>query len=130
MSDALLNLDGVQFDRIRKVIDPKFRALADELDVAYYSHWKHGLSYDFYGRDPITSGADPKVVFDRLSALIWNKHEEALLAANAGLAEPYPEDKINPIETDGRRKSEIIAENISALEAIGFEFDNRLKRRV
>jgi len=118
MSDALLNLDGVQFARARKSVDAQYRALADALEVAYYQHWKFGKPYDHDGWDPVTfpDQGEPKAVFDMLHGAIWTEHSAAVIDANAALAEPYPEDKINPIESDGRRRKDILAERLRALE--------------
>jgi len=112
MSDAVLNLDGVQFARIREKIDPFYRALADNLEEAYYHHWKLGRSFDWNGYDPIADPklGEPKAVFDALHGAIWTQHEAALIEANAADADPYPEDKINPLQDDGRRRAEVLAE--------------------
>lgn len=116
MSDAPLNLDGVQFALARREVDPQFRALVDQLDIAYYQNWKTGKPFDFHGFDPISNPAqgDPKEVFDKLHGDIWAQHAAALIEMNDKLGGPYSVDKIDPVQGDGRRKSAALTDRIAS----------------
>lgn len=116
MSDATLNLDGVQFERVRKLVDVKYRALADELEVAYYGNWKRSVSYSFQGRDAVAEGLRPKTLFDSLHINLWLQHERELIAVNERLAlnEQYDRDRIDPVDVDGNRRSETLDARLAA----------------
>ena len=109
------NFNGVQFETLRRKIDPPFIGLVRELDIAYYGHWRQGVSYDFHGRDPIAEGLKPRALFDQLHGNIWNEHTKALIQANIDAGFPYPEDKINPIEDEkaGTRKLDAVTAQLS-----------------
>lgn len=98
------NLTGVQFESVRRKVDAGFLALVKELEVAYYQNWKLGLSYSFYGRDPIKEGIDPKALFDALHGNIWNEHSKAIIQQNEADGRPYPAEKVNPVDAQGISK--------------------------
>jgi len=73
------NLDGIQFEELRKRIDPRFNALHDQLSDCYYNFWEKGLSKPFSvgGRmwDVKPTVAESKVLFDKLHALIFHRRD-------------------------------------------------------
>ena len=65
------NYENIRFEDIRKVVDPKYNKLADELSEAYYNFWKKGLSHPWRGYDVLDSPEKSKEQFDKLHGLIW-----------------------------------------------------------
>lgn len=96
----------IQFYRARIGVDPKFLALVAELEVAYYGHWRHGVSHPWRGHDiePKTTAVEAKALFDRLHGAIWTAHTIAVAEANDALPENdrYPAEKIDPERDDDR----------------------------
>lgn len=108
------NLDGTQFESLRKAIDGKFNALHDSLEDAYYNHWKKGLSKAWHGFDVQADSADSKALFDSLHGALWNEHEAALIAENERQGHPYDADKLNPVGRSGQHRAAEVAARISA----------------
>lgn len=65
------NYKNIRFEDIRRVIDPKYNKLADDLSEAYYNFWKKGLSHPWMGYDVLDSPQKSKEQFDKLHGLIW-----------------------------------------------------------
>ena len=99
------NLNGVQLERVRKRIDPVFNALHDELEEAYYKHWKLGISKPFYGYDYV-AGEDNKLKFDQLHGYLWAVYAVARHRENLELPENerYAEHKYNVAQRDKWRR--------------------------
>lgn len=68
------NYDKIQFEKYRRVVDPKFNQLHDKLTNCYYSYWKKGLSKPFQGYDKQSNLKDSKILFDKLHGLIFEHH--------------------------------------------------------
>ena len=79
------NYERTQFADIRKKIDPHINEINDELEVAYYNHWKLGLPYNFYGYNVLSSVEESKAQFDRIHGLLFSLHEELLREINKAL---------------------------------------------
>jgi|LSQX01.1.fsa_nt_gb hypothetical protein len=81
------NYDKVQFEGVRKVVDPQINNLHDELSTCYYTYWKHGQSR------PFTVGAktwdvqatpeDSLMLFQKLQIAIHHTHTIKLDEENA-----------------------------------------------
>lgn len=73
------NYDRIEFEAVRKTVDPGFAVLHDELSKAYYEGTPYG-----------TYGVLDKDTFDQLHALVEEERQLALEAENAGLDKPDP----------------------------------------
>lgn len=69
------NFDGIQFETLRKQIDPKFNDVHDELSAAFYN-----------GKPFRTFGVLDKATFDKLHGLIFALRDVAFHQAN--IAQP------------------------------------------
>jgi len=78
MEHAVRNYDGIQFEKYRRKVDPKFIALHDELQDCYYDYWKKGLSRPFQEYDVQATPKESKVLFDKLHGLIAHLHTVAI----------------------------------------------------
>jgi hypothetical protein len=72
------NFEGVELESLRKVVDPKFNNLHDELTDCYYNFWKKGLSKKFQVYDVQSTPEESKRLFDKLHGLIFHQREVAL----------------------------------------------------
>ena len=105
MAAPLDNRGKCQFFGIRfgpEGLDDKFRAIADELEVAYYQFWRQGLSKPFLGFDVRANPAQSKTQFDLLHGLIWNLHLMVFHQLNLErpVAERAPVDKYDTTFND------------------------------
>lgn len=84
------NYDGIQYEDLRKIIDPKFNQVHDALSQAYYEEkefsWK-GTDY----------GTLDKETFDKLHGLIFLKRDVDFHEENLKQPEPYSEEEYNDI---------------------------------
>jgi len=110
------NFEGIQFEKLRKVIDHKYNAVHDELSDCYYN------------KKPFrTYGILTKEQFDKLHGLIFLEREVDFHEEN--LKQPakdkIPEAEYNDdIDRDGKvigKKNEQAAARIAALKAEGIE---------
>ena len=74
------DLDGVQFEKYRKVVDPTYTTLHDSLTDAYYNYWAKGVKKAWQKYNSLVTTKDSKIQFDKLHALIWAEHLVALKA--------------------------------------------------
>ncbi len=81
------NYDGIEYEAYRRVIDPKFNELHDELCVCYYDYWKKGNSKPFQGYDVGKDEKESKEIFDKLHGLIAHEHALALKSYHDALPE-------------------------------------------
>jgi hypothetical protein len=112
------NWSGIQFEKLRKKIDPKFNNVHDELSDCYYN------------KKPFrTFGILTKDQFDKLHGLIFLKREVEFHQENLKQA---PEDKINEDEYRFLRdekgaivedRLETTQNKIAQLKAVGFELE-------
>lgn len=112
-----LQLDGVEFAELRKVVDQKFADLHDSLEEAYYGQrdssgrftpgtgWKDGVSVPWNGFDKGNTPAASKEIFDRLHGQLFHEHHLALIDENTKQGERYSADKIDPVDEQGARRS-------------------------
>ncbi len=142
------NYRNVVFEGLRTQVEPRFTALHDKLENAYYGTpqldsrgeltaraqdgWKHGVSH------PITIGSktfdvqanprESKLLFDKLHGLIFHKLQLAMIAQNEANPEKIPLDRLDPPELDrvtlqptGRRDSDISRDVIATLASEGLD---------
>lgn len=95
----------IQFDSLRKDIDPPFKTLVAELDVAYYQFWKKGLSRPWHGFDVQATPELSHALFDKLHGAVWNAHAIAMKAENEKRGFPYEDDKIDIPDESGAKTS-------------------------
>lgn len=76
------NFSGIQYEKLRLVVDQKFNVVHDELSDCYYN-----------GKPFRTFGVLDKVTFDKLHGLIFALREVALEAENNAAT---VEDKVLP----------------------------------
>jgi hypothetical protein len=106
------NFDGVQFDKLRKVIDAKFNALHDELSDCYYNN-----------KPFRTFGTLTKAQFDKLHGLLFWIRDVKFHEANfaQAITNRIPEEKYNDILDDAgnviNKKSTIAASLITDLKS-------------
>lgn len=74
------NYDGIQFEVLRRAVDPKFNEVHDALTAAY----RQGKPFSWRGRD---FGVLDKVAFDKLHGLIFHLRDVAFHEANLALPE-------------------------------------------
>jgi hypothetical protein len=91
------NYTDIEHQKVRQHIDPHITKLHDELEIAYYKHWKFGISHDFYGYNVLPTIEECKDQFDRLHGLLFCLHKELLREQNVALdaSEQYEELKQN-----------------------------------
>ncbi len=80
------NFDGIQFEKIRRVVDPDFNTVHDELSAAYY------------GKKPFRDyGVLDKATFDKLHALVFFERDIEFHDYNLTLdaKEQAPAEKYN-----------------------------------
>src|SRR3990167_2706054 len=101
----------IQFDSLRKDIDPPFLAAANELSDAYYKFWKRGESSPWQGFDVRATLELSKALFDKLHGALWNAHALAIHDANVARGFPYDTEKTDPLDdrTSVRRSVQIKA---------------------
>lgn len=99
-----LQLDGVQFESVRKAVDQKYADFHDALSDAYYNYWKKGLSKPVGAFDKAANPAASKTLFDQLHAAAFWLHEIALVDTNTAMGDVYPSESINPVD-DGTGKA-------------------------
>lgn len=112
----------IQFESLRKDIDPPFLALIETLNVAYYQFWKNGRSSPWHGFDVQATPELSKALFDRLHGAIWGAHELAIRDENERRGFPYPVDKVDPLDEAGLiRRSAQLKTRLRALRATGVD---------
>lgn len=114
------NFDNIQYESYRRVVDPKFIEMADELSDCYYNFWKHGQSKPFNGGtktyDVQPTVEESKQLFNELHGLIWNLHEKAL------------EDHHNSVDADKKdAKFSAMIERMTEKRALRLQIINELK---
>jgi len=118
VTPAESNYVGIPDEAIRRVVDPPFVALAASLDVAYYQHWKRGLSHPWHGYDVQPTPEESKAQFDKLNGLIWHEYAVALDDADQlqDVEDRIP-DRRKVGDADGRTKRQV-AEDWMAKEGL------------
>ena len=110
------NFNGVQFEELRKEIDPKYNMVHDELSDCYYDK-KPFRNY----------GVLTKEQFDKLHSLIFQKREVEFHDENLKRPEKYDETKYNDItDKDGNvigKKVDKAQEKIQELKNEGIELE-------
>ena len=110
------NFNGVQFEELRKEIDPKYNTVHDELSDCYYDK-KPFRNY----------GVLTKEQFDKLHSLIFQKREVEFHDENLKRPEKYDEAKYNDIkDKDGNvigKKVDKAQEKIQELKNEGIELE-------
>ena len=110
------NFDGIQFEKLRKEIDPKFNTIHDELSDCYYN-----------GKSFKTFGILTKEKFDKLHSLIFlwydvTFHTENLKQLPKDIISPALYDEIkNEIGTVVITKSGMAITKINELKSQGFD---------
>lgn len=106
------NMDGIQHEALRKKLDDLFYRLSDELDDAYYNHWRHGNSHDWLGLD-LSDRGNPKAAFDVVHGAFWHIynivfHEVAQLDPDGPLETEYNAKEVDPGAPDVIRDEDIL----------------------
>lgn len=108
------NLDGVQFEEVRKIIDPLYKAVHDELSTAYYNQTAFR-----------TKGVLTREQFENYQALLWAQYEVRFSqeVQKMPVSRRYPETEYNEIENNGikTKKSDMAATRIQTLKLQGYE---------
>jgi len=121
------NIDGIQFEKLRKKIDTDFNEAHDALEDAYYNHWRQGNSKSWQNYDVQKTPGESKTLFDKLHGLIWLHYQKTLHEENQKqpTKDKYDEAKYDLIndregKTIGRKSDKAIAE-IDRLKTEGIE---------
>lgn len=113
------NFDRIANEKARKVVDPVINDLHDELEDAYYKHWKLGKSYDFHGYDKKATVEESKAQFDLLHGMVFRLHDNLIHAQNMSYPENerYPTEKYNDIfDDEGVKIGERSIESLNRLK--------------
>lgn len=107
------NFDKVQFEVLRKEVDPKFNQVHDELSDCFYN-----------GKPFRTYGILTKEKFDKLHGLIFLMRDVEFHSAN--LRKPkkdqIPEEKYNWVDDTGAiKRSDLSSQAVQNLKLEGFE---------
>lgn len=121
------NFAGVQFEDVRRVVDPAYNTLHDQLEDCYYGDvvvehpelqgtpthrkgrryangWVSGVSKPFVtGARTYDVQATPRLskeLFDKLHAYIWLMRQADMVAVNIRLGTPYDMDQLDEPERD------------------------------
>lgn len=76
------NFNNVQHAALRLKCDDVINDLHDELETAYYQHWKLDQSYDWFGFDKKSTLSESKFLFDNLHGLLFHLHTLTKKAVN------------------------------------------------
>jgi hypothetical protein len=110
------NFDNIALERVRKLVDPAFCKLHDELEECYYKNWKLGNSKPFFQFDVKKTPEESKLLFDQIHANLWQLHTLAKVTANSTLdaKDQYSSEKIDPTVSDtGDKESDVAREYLS-----------------
>lgn len=128
LSEADRDLDNVQYESYRKIIDVKFNALHDDLQDAYYTYWKKGASHPWQVHDVQATPAESKELFDKLHGLIWQEHILAMKAKHdvaATKEKGFQENMVDkPLDKEGnpqgvgRYDKAVASKAVSTLDGI------------
>ncbi len=141
------NYNGIQFEELRRQIDPIFEVLHDELEEAYYGDrgadgrfdratgWLAGVSKPWHGFDKRATPEKSKALFDALHGALFSAHLLHFHAENLKRAKPYASreyDEYDDEQPDGttvvRRRVVEEREKLKALRReFGPGFDRALK---
>lgn len=118
------NMDNVQFADLRKAVDDRFNRAHDELSIAYYDHWKKGLSSPWHGYDVQATPEESKALFDQLHGLIFHLHEVALEDEHIKQGRRDAKFEAHSLkEKNGKRSVQRSLEMIIDMQANGIELD-------
>lgn len=113
------NFFEIQFEDLRRKVDPKYIAFVEKLEDCYYNHWKKGLpsSFEMAG---VTYNVRPTVEqskeqFDLLHGAIWKQYDIEFEEENLKLPEA-------PQSIRGKDRQ--------LAEKRGFYMDNGIRKQV
>lgn len=114
MRFAERNFDGIRYGALRRLIDPKYNAVHDELSSCYY------------GKKPFRDyGVLTKETFDALHGLIFLKRDVEFHERNIREGHGFPESEYDQVlDQDGKvvgSRSAEAARAIAELEAKGLK---------
>ena len=129
---AQRNYGKVQFENLRKEVDPVYTDLHDRLSETYYDFWKKGLDKEvnlggnLYNRQPTPE--ESKALFDELHGLIEHKRVQKMNDTNSKKAKKDKdikfEEQISRIdETTGKTGLDISLDKIAEIENKGLRID-------
>ena len=130
MKHAERNYDDIQFESYRRIVEPKYNTLHDELEECYYDYWKKGLSKAFQGYDKLATPKDSRIQFEKLHGLIFHElalamktHHDSAITKEAKFDSYYTEkekDKDGKTILTSKSKVEIAQERKTALNGEGY----------
>ncbi len=89
IKDIPRNWDGIEFEELRRKVDPLFNQLHDELSDCYYNYWRYGKSKPFVVKGKVFDVQETpeksKELFDKLHGLIFHLHKLKLYQENEKL---------------------------------------------
>jgi hypothetical protein len=119
---------SIQFEKVRQIVDPKFLAVAKDLEDSYYGTfvqgvgrledgWRNGVSHPFvnggnvYDWNPLAKQVEKNGV-----VILSTSAENAKLS----VPEKYDDDDIDPMDNVLQRTSEVELERITAIGLLGY----------
>ncbi len=121
MARQIRNYTGIQFEALRRVIDPAFHAFKDELEEAVYGDrlpdgstdkstgWLAGVSKPFRGMDKQATEQESRSLFDEIHGHLFTLHTLVLHDENVAQGLPFAREEIDsPIPSR-------VAENLIAI---------------
>lgn len=121
---ATRNFTGIQFEAIRKTLDPAYNQEHAGLSIAYYDYWSKGLSKPWKGFDKQATPEASKALFNKLHGLIFHRHLVAFHNANMALPAPkqYSEDEYRWVKDEaGNITGDKVAEAQTAVTLLSAE---------
>ncbi len=101
------NLDGVQFEALRRVIDQPFHDFKDELEESFYgtrlengsldktTGWSSGVSKAFRGFDKQATPEDSQALFDLIHGALFTFYTLVLHDENVAQGFPFAREQID-----------------------------------
>ncbi len=107
MARQIRNLEGVQFEALRRVIDQPFHDFKDELEESYYGDrqadgstdkctgWIAGISKPFRGVDKQATPEDSQKLFDEIHGHLFTLYTLVLHDENVAQGLPFAREEID-----------------------------------
>lgn len=121
------NYTGIQFEELRRQVDPQFNRLHDELSDAYYNYWRQGKSKPFQKYDLQATAEESKALFAELHGLIFQVRDVVFHETNKkqAIGKQISEDEYNPVQDlekdPAKRRVNLAREAIKKCRQRGFE---------
>ncbi len=139
MTRPVRNYNGIQFEVLRRVVDPAFHDFKDELEEAFdgarlpdgsldkTSGWSSGVSKPFRGFDKQATVEESKALFDHIHGALFTLYTLVLHDENVAQGLPFPREQIDKpipsrvaealVETARKEKRSLTGKEVQTLNA-------------